>query len=48
MALLALFPLIMIGVLVMLFTMVMDDAHNAHYDYPVVPSHNYDEDSIAA
>lgn len=48
MALLALFPLIMIGVLVMVFTIIMDDAHNAHPDYPYSPSQAYDEDSIAA
>ena len=48
MALLALFPLIMIGVLLMVFTMIMDDTHNAHHDYPAVPSQIYDEDPIAA
>jgi hypothetical protein len=48
MALLALFPLVMIGVLLMVFTMIMDDTHNAHHDYPVIPSQSYDEDSIAA
>ncbi len=46
MALLALFPLVMIGVLLMVFIMILDDSHLAHHELYVAPSAIYDEKPI--
>lgn len=48
MTVLALFPLLMIGVLLLVFTMIMDDSHTAHDSYTSVDVNNFEEESIAA
>lgn len=45
---LALFPLVMIGVLLLVFTMIMDDSHTAHDSYTPVDGGSFEEESIAA
>lgn len=45
---LALFPLIMIGVLLLVFTMIMDDSHTGHESYTPIDDENFEEESRAA
>ncbi len=48
MALLALFPIAMLGVLLMVFTMILDDSHTAHHNYIPAESDVLEEDLWAA
>lgn len=48
MTVLALFPLLMIGVLLLVFAMIMDDSHTALGSYIPVDFDNLEEEYIAA
>lgn len=48
MALIAIFPLLMIGTVLAVFTMIMNDDHVAHHNYMPVVEATYEEELLAA
>jgi|APCry1669189070_1035195.scaffolds.fasta_scaffold07775_3 hypothetical protein len=48
MALIAIFPLLMIGTVLAVFTMIMNDEHVAHHNYIPVVEELYEEELLAA
>ena len=48
MALIAIFPLLMIGTVVAVFMMIMNDEHVAHHNYMPVVAELYEEELLAA